>query len=85
MISAIFKLNETLKAVKKIYNEKESFSILQKYQSSTESLQELINQWCEETAAIIKPVFNVSCYTVVSVKSDINDLSVQFKNLILLL
>ena len=40
------------------------------------SLQELINQWCEETAAIIKSVLNVSCCTVVSVESDINDLSV---------
>ena len=83
MISAIFKLNETLKTAKKIYNEKESFSMLQKYQNSTENLQELINQQCKETAVIIKSVFNVLYCTVVSVKSDIDDLSVQFKNLIL--
>ena len=85
MISAIFKLNETLKTAERIYDEKESLSMLQKYQNSTESLQELINQQCEETAVIIKSVLSVSHCTVVSVKSDIDDLFTQFKNFTLLL
>ena len=37
MISTIFKLNETLKAAEKIYDEKKSLSMLQKYQNSIES------------------------------------------------
>ena len=74
MILAIFKLNKTLKTVKRIYNEKESLNILWKYQNSIKSLQKLINQQCEETAVIIKSVLNVSHCTVVFIKSDINDL-----------
>ena len=83
MISSMFSLNETLKTAEKIYNEKESLSMLWEYQDSTESLQKLIDQWCEETAAIVRTISAAFCQSIMSVKSVIEDLASQFKNLTL--
>ena len=81
----IFSLNKTLKTVKKIYNEKESLSMLWEYQDSIKSLQKLIDQWCEETAAIVRTISAAFCQSIMSVKSVIENLVSQFKNLTLLL
>ena len=78
-----FSLNETLKTAEKIYDEKESLSMLWEYQDSTESLQKLIDQWCEEMTAIVRTISAASHQSIMSVKSVIENLSTQFKNLTL--
>ena len=85
MTLLIFSLNETLRAAEKIYDEKESLSMLWEYQDSMKSLQKLIDQWCKEMTVIVKTILVALCQSIMSVESVIENLSIQFKNLTLLL
>ncbi len=58
-VPSTFKLNEALDAVERIYEEEESLSMLREYISSTEDIQDMIDQQREETAVIKKTVSTI--------------------------
>jgi len=79
----IFNLKKVFKMIKQIYEKEDSLSMLWKNTDSMKNLKKLIVWQWEEMTTIKKEVSIIWAKNVIIFESVIDDLSTQFKNLIL--